>query len=568
MRYIALATDYDGTLARDGRVSQSCVTALEQLRASGRYLILVTGRELVELRQVFPEIGLFHAVVAENGAVIYRPDTKKESLLAEPPPQPFLELLKNRGVRPISVGRAIVATWTPHEASVVEVIRDLGLELQVIFNKGAVMVLPSGVNKATGLAVALKELSLSPHNVVAVGDAENDHAFLSVCECAVAVSNALPLLKQRADWVTSRDHGEGVVELIDRLLTDDLASLEERLQRHQIEIGMREGQEVLVPPYGANLLVTGPSGSGKSSFVTGVLERFTERKYQFCLIDPSGRHAHLEHAMLLGDAHHRPTEQAVLDALKRPARNLVLNLLGIPTDERCRAFDDLLTLLHRQRARTGRPHWIVLDEAHQLAPCQRQRPDIPLPHSWGGTVTVTVHPDRLLEAALDEIDLTVIFGADAEATMEKLAPLLGRVAPTIAPKTNEAQRALAWWRNREQGFWFVPAMSKIERQRQARKFLEGDLGPERSFLFAGPRRKLHLRAANLSSFLELAEGVDDETWLFHLRQGDYAAWFREVLGNEPLAAETDRLAATGNGAAASLRAQLRAAIEKQYVLAE
>ena len=48
----------------------------------------------------------------------------------------------------------------------------------MIFNKGAVMILPSGVNKATGLAAALEELGLSPHNVVGVGDAENDHAFL------------------------------------------------------------------------------------------------------------------------------------------------------------------------------------------------------------------------------------------------------------------------------------------------------------------------------------------------------------------------------------------------------
>ena len=120
----------------------------------------------------------------------------------------------------------IVATWEPHEKTVLEAIRDCGLELQVIFNKGAVMVLPAGVNKATGLRAALAELNLSPHNAVGVGDAENDHAFLNICECAVAVANALPAVKERADIVTFADHGAGVTELIDEMLADDLVSRE------------------------------------------------------------------------------------------------------------------------------------------------------------------------------------------------------------------------------------------------------------------------------------------------------------------------------------------------------
>ena len=114
----------------------------------------------------------------------------------------------------------IVATWVPHETAVLQVIHEMGLELQVIFNKDAVMVLPSGVNKATGLAAALDELHLSPHNVVGVGDAENDHAFLSFCEVAAAVDNALPMLKERADIVTTGHHGAGVVELAEQMNDD------------------------------------------------------------------------------------------------------------------------------------------------------------------------------------------------------------------------------------------------------------------------------------------------------------------------------------------------------------
>ena len=101
----------------------------------------------------------------------------------------------------------------------------LGLDLRVILNKGAVMVLPPSIDKATGLAAALNELKLAPRNTVAVGDAENDHPLLDACGCGVAVANALPALKDRADFVTRGDHGAGVTELIDRLIADDLASL-------------------------------------------------------------------------------------------------------------------------------------------------------------------------------------------------------------------------------------------------------------------------------------------------------------------------------------------------------
>jgi hydroxymethylpyrimidine pyrophosphatase-like HAD family hydrolase len=222
MRHLALATDYDGTLAHHGRVDGPTLAALGRLRATGRRLVLVTGRELGELLGIFPRIDLFDRVVAENGALLYRPEAKEQMVLGAAPPPAFVAELRRRGVGPISVGRVIVATWEPHRAAVLETIRALGLDLRVILNKRAVMVLPSGVDKATGLTAALDELGLSPHDVVGVGDAENDHAFLASCGLGVAVANALPMLKERADLVTRADHGAGVVELIDMMLGDVL----------------------------------------------------------------------------------------------------------------------------------------------------------------------------------------------------------------------------------------------------------------------------------------------------------------------------------------------------------
>jgi HAD superfamily hydrolase (TIGR01484 family) len=228
VQYRALATDYDGTLAHDGHADAPVRAALERLSNAGCRLILVTGRELEDLLAVFPQIDLFAAAVVENGAMLYHPQTKEVKALCEPPKSEFVEALRARGVSPLSVGHTIVATFRPNESTVLDVIRQLGLELQVVFNKDAVMVLPSGVNKATGLTAALRELQLAATDTVGVGDAENDHAFLAMCGCAVAVNNALPALKERADLVTKAARGSGVVELIERMLKDDLPPPRER----------------------------------------------------------------------------------------------------------------------------------------------------------------------------------------------------------------------------------------------------------------------------------------------------------------------------------------------------
>ncbi|HMJ05618.1 MAG TPA: HAD family hydrolase [Chthoniobacterales bacterium] len=218
--YQALATDYDGTLAHHGTVSAETLGAIERWRASGKKLVLVTGRELEELKQVFPEIGRCDLVVAENGALLYWPATGEIKLLAEAAPVKFAQELRARGV-PVAVGRVIVATVEPHEVTVLQTIKEMGLELEMIFNKGAVMILPTGVNKATGLRAGLARLGLSTRHVIGVGDAENDHAFLRICGSGIAVANALPSLKERADFVTARPHGEGVTELVDQLLANN-----------------------------------------------------------------------------------------------------------------------------------------------------------------------------------------------------------------------------------------------------------------------------------------------------------------------------------------------------------
>lgn len=223
-RLRAFATDFDGTLAHDGTVPEAALKALERLRIAGWTVLLVTGREIEDLAHNFSGLNLFDMIVAENGGLLYSPKDKTSQLLAESPPTRFIDCLRGRDVAPISVGHVIVATWEPHQHAVLEAIKELGLELRIIFNKDAVMILPPGVNKASGLEAALRQFKIEPAEVVAVGDAENDHAMFDLCRFPVAVANALPALKERAKYVTKAERGEGVAELIEMILEPNFSA--------------------------------------------------------------------------------------------------------------------------------------------------------------------------------------------------------------------------------------------------------------------------------------------------------------------------------------------------------
>ena len=568
MRYHAVACDYDGTLATDGQVRGPTVAALKRLRDSGRKLILVTGRQLEDLFGVFPDVDLFDSVVAENGAVLYQPITQSEKVLTTPAPEELLLALQERGVHPLAVGRAILATWHPHEIAVLEAIRDLGLEHQVIFNKGAVMVLPPGVNKATGLAAALQELELSPHNVVGVGDAENDHAFLRLCECAIAVQNALPMVKETADIVTPGDHGTGVNELIDRLVADDLRSVDAALSRHHILLGNREDdQEERVPPYGHNMLIAGSSGGGKSTLATGVLERLAEKQYQFCVIDPEGDYELLPDAVALGNAQRAPGIDEVLQLLARPESNAVVNLLGLPLEDRPQFFHTLLPHLQEMRARLGRPHWIIVDETHHLLGSAWEPVELTLPQTLTNMVFITVHPRFVAPAVLAAVDTVVAVGQSPAAIFQEFTETLGQPPAAMSSPAPEPGEVLVWHRyNGTVPFRLRPAPSQADRRRHRRKYAEGELGPDRSFYFCGPEGKLNLRAQNLILFRQIAEGVDDATWLYHLRRGEYSQWFREAIKDDALATEAEQVEGRADVSPQESRALIKAAIEHHYTL--
>jgi HAD superfamily hydrolase (TIGR01484 family) len=568
VRYFCLTCDYDGTIARDGAVGPSTVEALKRVKASGRKLVLATGRELNDLLAAFPDSSLFDRIVAENGGLLYRPASRETRLLAAPPPREFVEELVRRGIHPLSVGESIVATWHPNESAVLEVIRSLGLELQIIFNKNAVMVLPSGVNKRTGLAAALEELNLSFHNVVGVGDAENDHAFLSMCECSISVENALPALKERSDFVTVGSHGSGVEELIEMILTNDLADLQSRVQRHRIVLGTTEiGDPFSLEPYGSRLLIAGPSGSGKSTIISAIVERLVESQYQVCLVDPEGDYDDFEALVTLGDSTRIPGFSEILEVLNRATQSLSINLLGVPLSDRPSFSQALLARIQDLRSKTGRPHWIVLDEGHHLLPAALDTASQAIPQDLETFALVTVHPDHVSRAILTLVNGIIAVGSDPQSVISQFNAGAGAGLEVNWPPFGSSQtgQPLVWlFSHSKQPLRVNVEPAKAELRRHRRKYAAGELGVDKSFYFRGPEARLNLRAQNMNTFAQLAEGVDDETWAYHLSQSDYSRWLRESVKDQAIAEEVAATEKDKTLSRAESRSRIVEAIRKHY----
>ena len=563
MYFLALAADYDGTIADNGVVAAETLDALRRFKQAGGRLVLVTGRRIPSLQRAFPELSVFDRIVAENGAVLLDPAKNEERALAPPPPQQLVEALTRRGVTPLHVGRSIVATWEPQDKVVLQEIKALGLEAQIIFNKGAVMVLPPGVNKASGLAEAMRDLGISTSNVVGVGDAENDHAFLRACGCGAAVANALPALKDLADIVLRGDHGHGVAELVGLML--DEASPLRPPRRHDLLLGTDgEGREVRVRARDGSVLIAGMSGIGKSALATALTERMVESGFQFCILDPEGDYAALADSVCVGDAKTPPVVDEALDLVRKVSANVVINMQALALADRPMCFNRMVTSLLALRGTSGRPHWILVDEAHHSMDASRTDMEDLLPKNLSAVIFITVHPEAMSASALKSVGTVIALGEKANETIAAFCRQIGADVPGGLPQLASDQ-VLVWERWSGQPPIAVKAItSKQVRVRHKSKYAEGELEPDASFYFRGPTGKLRLRAQNLMLFLQVAQGVDEETWQYHRERGDYSAWFRDVIKDKELADETEAIERDDAIDAQTSLARVSEAVKRRY----
>jgi HAD superfamily hydrolase (TIGR01484 family) len=535
MRFAVLACDYDGTIARGGVVADETAWDLGRVRTSGRRLVLVTGRDLPTLQIVCPHLDLFDRVIAENGGLLYRPADGAERMLAEPPPLQLVERLQANDV-PVAVGRAVVFTWRPNEVAALEAIAELGLGHQVILNREAVMVVPPGVTKGTALLEALEELRLSPHNTIAIGDAENDHDLLSVAACGVAVGDAVPALTERADRVTEAPGPDGTRELVAALLADDLASW--GVEAAPVPLGHTDGGATVGwAPGEASILITGGSGSGKSTLVAALVEQLCGARYQTVVVDPEGDFDDLPGAVTIGGPEATPPVDEICELVEQGTAATVASLVAVPMEERPAMIRELLSRLVELAARLGRPHAVVVDEAHHAFPADAPVDADALP---AGLVLVSNTPGSLQREAFTGLGTAVAVGDDAVAVLEQIAERCGAPPPTgeLAGDVD----AVAWRIADDDLTAFTPMPARHRRRRHSAKAVAGDVGEGQRLVVTGPEGALSLEVRNLSELVRVAHGVDEETWAHHLRRGDWAGWVRDVIDDDELADAIDAIA--------------------------
>ncbi len=222
MRHVAveaLATDGDGTLLTRKHLAPATESAMRRWRESGRQLVLVTGETVEELK-TFPALELFNIVVCENGAGLFWPSTKKCRMLVDAQSPDLLGRLRASNITPLDFGQVIISSKRNNDRALRKILDEMQAPCNVIYNRRDLMLLPPGVDKSTGLIVALKELGVEPRATIGVGDGENDVALLKGCGRGVAVVNAVPALRQQAGWRLKGGSGRGVVELIDQVLSE------------------------------------------------------------------------------------------------------------------------------------------------------------------------------------------------------------------------------------------------------------------------------------------------------------------------------------------------------------
>jgi hydroxymethylpyrimidine pyrophosphatase-like HAD family hydrolase len=506
-----IAVDYDGTVARDGHLSPAAAVALEEVRRAGLHVILVTGRIFEELTRVAPGIAdRFDLIVAENGAVAVRHGHLLS--LAEPVDGGLLGELTRRGVG-VRQGHVIAALSGSEHQTVAAAIQRRRLDCQIVTNRSELMILPWGVSKATGLEYAIEALEGSPHTTLAIGDAENDLAMLLKCEIGAAVGGSVDLLRQHADVIASADNGDGVAEI----LRGPILAEGRRVHpaRWRIAIGTdAAGRQVEIPASQVNVLVSGPSGSGKS-YVAGLLaEELIELGYDILVFDPEGDYATLgELPGVVGLGQHAIPEPDDLIAFLHRRGSLVVDLSTYSSAHREQFMSRFAPLLAEFRDKTGRPDWVLVDEAQvpygQRSPLRSfYRP------SLYSHLVVTYQSAQLDTEVLESIDITITPTGDNSTVR-----VSRKGDPSPALVVNVAPRRLGHLRHEH-------------------KYASLGVPAERGFWFRdGPGPANGVVAHNLDELKRMLASCSDDALRHHASGHDFSRWTDQVFADHDLAAE-------------------------------
>jgi hydroxymethylpyrimidine pyrophosphatase-like HAD family hydrolase len=543
MKFAALALDYDGTIAVDGRFHPAVREAIGEARRQGVVVLLVTGRRLSELRLVVGDLTCFDAIVGENGAVLEFPSSTRLIRLGRPPRKDVVREIERAGVE-ISVGESVIEAAAEAAPKILEVIHRLEQPLVIIFNRDRLMVLPQAISKSTGLREALFALRLSIHNTVGIGDAENDHDLLDACEVGVAVGWGSRALRAVADEVIEGSGPEAVADYIRRLSQHRRLSAAQMGRRRLLLGHQHDGTPVELTVRGRTILIAGEPGTGKSWLAGLICEQLILQGYCLCIIDPEGDYRSLEtlpNVITLGGDDPLPRARELVRALRHPDVSVIVDLSKVSRHEKSEYLDTLLPLLAALRRRTGLPHKILLDEAHHFlgGPASAQRVDPEL----AGYIFVTYRLSSLDEDIRSTSDAVVLVThesdpIEAEAISnlrrlesgEKVTPDVFRSLAlnevVLLPGVEESHGTLRRFRL---------AQRLTAHVRHRTKYLDMPVNDSQAFVFSvqghpGPR------AQSLKSFIGLLTTLPASEIELHLPRHDFSRWIDEVFRDGALAA--------------------------------
>ncbi len=568
----AVAIDYDGTLTQGDRPDDGLLVALAEIRSRGRRLLLVTGRIVAELRRVFPDFAdRFDAVVAENGAVIHQDGVSRA--LGAPVPFELDQPLVERGVS-FRRGQVLLDCDAQHELIVLEELRRIGSDCQLVRNRGALMVLPAGISKGSGLFEALGELGISHHSVIGIGDAENDLSLIEQCEVGVAVENAVASLKQHADVVLGEADGRGVERLLlGPLLRDELIV---EPKRWQVEIGRSLDRGVVkLPASQISVLVTGGSGAGKSYTAGLFAERLIELGYSVCIFDPEGDHAplgRLRGVASVGGRGGLPLPEDLPRLIRHRLGSLVVDLSLTPTEEREPYLVAALGALREQRRTAGVPHWVFVDEAHVplhagSVACEQLDPE------QKGLCLVTYRPEDLCSRVSTGFDFLLALagekGLDA-ASLQSLEALV--VLPEPGARSAivglEFGQALLVRLGAKPDFRILELGKRwVSHVRHWHKYTSSQLPEDHRFVFRTAFAVTGATAGNLSEFHGELAICPPEAIEHHLFCRDFSRWTEQAIQDFQLAEDFRSIEKRSGSSTPTelLRRDLLEAIEARYL---
>jgi hydroxymethylpyrimidine pyrophosphatase-like HAD family hydrolase len=570
-----IACDFDGTGAANGQMEPQVAAALGKAQAQGFATLLVTGRVLEDVQAACAELQMFDAVVAENGAIVWLCRLGRTIQLGTPPPERFFGELRAGGV-PFHTGAVVVGTWDRHASQLLELIRRLGIDGQLIFNREALMLLPSGINKAVGVRRALEELGRSEHNLIAFGDAENDLPLLAAAEIGVAVRDSVPGVAAQADDRLSQPGGAGVAQCIHRLL--EQKGMLKTPPRHRLVIGRgADGGPASLPCSGVNAVISGDPRSGKSWLAGLVAEQLVERGYRLCVIDPEGEYVPLgarSKVLPLGYDLALPPPAAVPRLFSDEPLSLILNLSSLPLKDQVAYVNEALAQLEGSRALSGIPQWILIDEAHYFfhdkSPAIRY-----LESRTGNFLLVTYRPSLLASDVYTHVAAHLV----ARTTIEEERYFLTKLLQARGPKDLVAHDALMKLEMPCAGLliedsaapnWqaFTPCPRLTDHAHHARKYADTRLPDDKAFRFLHTEGPALVLAHNAVEFHNSVRTVPMASLRHHLTAGDFSRWVASVLGDEQLAGGLRKLERTTAAGAAPNRSEILAHIQDHYLIEE